>query len=95
MGPGTAAEQRKGDRVTQKTRQHPRRGSRGQPRPDRTRSVINGDMLAVRASPARAKVPKPPPDLPPLEPDGPPQEEPEPDETPAPPWEPAEEPVPA
>jgi len=51
-------------------------------------------MLAVPASPARAKVPEPPPDLPPLEPDDAPEAEPEPDEAPAPPWEPAEEPAP-
>jgi hypothetical protein len=56
---------------------------------------VSDDLLAVAASTARATIPEPPPDLPPLEPDGPPEEEPEPDETPAPPIrEPDEEPVP-
>ena len=76
--------------MTQTTRRRPR----WQPRPGSARFGVNGDMLAVPASPARAKVPEPPPDLPPLEPDDAPEEEPEPDEAPAPPWEPAEEPVP-
>jgi hypothetical protein len=56
---------------------------------------ILGEMVAVATNEPRAKVPEPPPDLPPLEPQGPPEEEPEPNEAPEPPREPEEVPVPA
>lgn len=81
--------------MTQTTRRRPRGRSRWQPKPGSAQFGVNGDMPAAASSPARAKVPEPPPDLPPLEPEDLPEEEPEPDEMPAPPGEPEDEPVPA
>jgi hypothetical protein len=47
----------RGHQVTQT----PRRRSLWQPRPGRARRGVHGEMLAIAARTARAKVPEPPP----------------------------------